>query len=227
MIYFLCVYQVRVNSEQEHFLLVPFGLLYSEVTASSLVRKPSNHLSICAAGRMIIALILFRQIAMKPFVICSLGEGQPGGRDCRSGQHQSGRQPGRLHPPLCHLRVTSRCQVYRPHSHIGRRCGKWVDTARLVKMQFRTGFGLVVIRRLFGCRCRPWNAACCPSHLRRCLWARWPITITTAYWWTRTKRPSYRRAWGLPARWRRGLIIDPGHLLLVKEKTQHKYFFRS
>ncbi|XP_060102120.1 alpha-adducin isoform X4 [Heteronotia binoei] len=29
---------VRVNSEQEHFLIVPFGLLYSEVTASSLVK---------------------------------------------------------------------------------------------------------------------------------------------------------------------------------------------
>ncbi|XP_047936870.2 alpha-adducin isoform X10 [Anser cygnoides] len=28
----------RVNSEQEHFLIVPFGLLYSEVTASSLVK---------------------------------------------------------------------------------------------------------------------------------------------------------------------------------------------
>lgn len=30
--------QTRVSSEQEHFLIVPFGLLYSEVTASSLVR---------------------------------------------------------------------------------------------------------------------------------------------------------------------------------------------
>uniref|UniRef100_A0A8C5ZHZ5 Alpha-adducin n=1 Tax=Marmota marmota marmota TaxID=9994 RepID=A0A8C5ZHZ5_MARMA len=30
--------QTRVNSEQEHFLIVPFGLLYSEVTASSLVK---------------------------------------------------------------------------------------------------------------------------------------------------------------------------------------------
>ncbi|XP_042322701.1 alpha-adducin isoform X3 [Sceloporus undulatus] len=29
---------VRVNLEQEHFLIVPFGLLYSEVTASSLVK---------------------------------------------------------------------------------------------------------------------------------------------------------------------------------------------
>ncbi|NP_001081110.1 adducin 1 S homeolog [Xenopus laevis] len=29
---------VRVNSEQEYFLIVPFGLLYSEVTASSLVK---------------------------------------------------------------------------------------------------------------------------------------------------------------------------------------------
>lgn len=28
----------RVSSEQEHFLIVPFGLLYSEVTASSLVK---------------------------------------------------------------------------------------------------------------------------------------------------------------------------------------------
>uniref|UniRef100_A0A8D0L9C8 Alpha-adducin n=1 Tax=Sphenodon punctatus TaxID=8508 RepID=A0A8D0L9C8_SPHPU len=28
----------RVNSEQEHFVIVPFGLLYSEVTASSLVK---------------------------------------------------------------------------------------------------------------------------------------------------------------------------------------------
>ncbi|NXS98811.1 ADDA protein, partial [Jacana jacana] len=28
----------RVNSDQEHFLIVPFGLLYSEVTASSLVK---------------------------------------------------------------------------------------------------------------------------------------------------------------------------------------------
>ncbi|KAM4808534.1 alpha-adducin isoform 2-T2 [Rhinophrynus dorsalis] len=29
---------VRVSSEQEHFMIVPFGLLYSEVTASSLVK---------------------------------------------------------------------------------------------------------------------------------------------------------------------------------------------
>ncbi len=32
--------QVRLNSEQERFLIVPFGLLYSEVTASSLVTLP-------------------------------------------------------------------------------------------------------------------------------------------------------------------------------------------
>ena len=30
--------QVRLNSDQERFLIVPFGLLYSEVSASSLVR---------------------------------------------------------------------------------------------------------------------------------------------------------------------------------------------
>lgn len=40
MIWFDCslILQVRVNSDQERFLIVPFGLLYSEVTASSLVR---------------------------------------------------------------------------------------------------------------------------------------------------------------------------------------------
>lgn len=31
-------WQVRVSQEQEHFLLNPFGLLYSEVTASSLIK---------------------------------------------------------------------------------------------------------------------------------------------------------------------------------------------
>ena len=30
--------QVRVSQEHEHFLLNPFGLLYSEVTASSLIK---------------------------------------------------------------------------------------------------------------------------------------------------------------------------------------------
>ena len=30
--------QIRVSQEQEHFLLNPFGLLYSEVTASSLIK---------------------------------------------------------------------------------------------------------------------------------------------------------------------------------------------
>jgi ribulose-5-phosphate 4-epimerase/fuculose-1-phosphate aldolase len=34
----LVVWQVRVSQEQEHFLLNPFGLLYSEVTASSLIK---------------------------------------------------------------------------------------------------------------------------------------------------------------------------------------------
>jgi len=30
--------QVRVSKEDEHFLLNPFGLLYHEITASSLVK---------------------------------------------------------------------------------------------------------------------------------------------------------------------------------------------
>ena len=30
--------QVRINQEQEHFLINPFGLTYSEITASSLVK---------------------------------------------------------------------------------------------------------------------------------------------------------------------------------------------
>lgn len=32
------LFQARINMEQEHFLINPFGLLYSEVTASSLVK---------------------------------------------------------------------------------------------------------------------------------------------------------------------------------------------
>ena len=36
--YFLFFLQVRVSQEQEHFLLNPFGLLYSEVTGSSLIK---------------------------------------------------------------------------------------------------------------------------------------------------------------------------------------------
>lgn len=31
--------QLRVNKEQEHFLVLPDGLAYSEATGSSLVRK--------------------------------------------------------------------------------------------------------------------------------------------------------------------------------------------
>lgn len=31
-----------MNPDQEHFLIVPYGLLYSEVTASSLVRIPTH-----------------------------------------------------------------------------------------------------------------------------------------------------------------------------------------
>lgn len=46
-LFFLFSSQVRVSQEQEHFLLNPFGLLYSEVTASSLIKvdmqvKPAN-----------------------------------------------------------------------------------------------------------------------------------------------------------------------------------------
>ncbi|KAF3825375.1 hypothetical protein GH733_006009 [Mirounga leonina] len=40
----------RVSSEQEHFLIVPFGLLYSEVTASSLVLILRNHGLVSVGG---------------------------------------------------------------------------------------------------------------------------------------------------------------------------------
>lgn len=30
--------QLRVSDEEEHFLLNPFGLLYHEITASSLIK---------------------------------------------------------------------------------------------------------------------------------------------------------------------------------------------
>ena len=34
----LPVYQVRISQDTEHFLLNPFGMLYNEITASSLVK---------------------------------------------------------------------------------------------------------------------------------------------------------------------------------------------
>lgn len=35
-----------MNPDQEHFLIVPYGLLYSEVTASSLVRISTDPLMV-------------------------------------------------------------------------------------------------------------------------------------------------------------------------------------
>ncbi|XP_015450358.1 alpha-adducin isoform X4 [Pteropus alecto] len=65
----------RVSSEQEHFLVVPFGLLYSEVTASSLVKvslqgdiidRGSTNLGINQAGFMLHSAIY----AARPDVKC-------------------------------------------------------------------------------------------------------------------------------------------------------------
>ena len=33
-----CLFQVRISQDTEHFLLNPFGMLYNEITASSLVK---------------------------------------------------------------------------------------------------------------------------------------------------------------------------------------------
>lgn len=37
-----CYLQARVSSENEHFLINPFGMTYSEVTASSLIKVDVN-----------------------------------------------------------------------------------------------------------------------------------------------------------------------------------------
>lgn len=37
----LCL-QMRISKEQEHFLVLPDGLTYAEVTASNLVRVPQR-----------------------------------------------------------------------------------------------------------------------------------------------------------------------------------------
>uniref|UniRef100_A0A3P9PTQ7 Alpha-adducin n=1 Tax=Poecilia reticulata TaxID=8081 RepID=A0A3P9PTQ7_POERE len=66
---------VRVNSDQERFLIVPFGLLYSEVTASSLVKidlqgeivdRGSTNLGVNQAGFMLHSAIY----AARPDVKC-------------------------------------------------------------------------------------------------------------------------------------------------------------
>ncbi|XP_014916658.1 alpha-adducin isoform X4 [Poecilia latipinna] len=66
---------IRVNSDQERFLIVPFGLLYSEVTASSLVKidlqgeivdRGSTNLGVNQAGFMLHSAIY----AARPDVKC-------------------------------------------------------------------------------------------------------------------------------------------------------------
>ncbi|XP_039694201.1 alpha-adducin isoform X2 [Pteropus medius] len=74
----------RVSSEQEHFLIVPFGLLFSEVTASSLVKvslqgdiidRGSTNLGINQAGFMLHSAIY----AARPDVKCLVHIHTPAG----------------------------------------------------------------------------------------------------------------------------------------------------
>lgn len=75
---------VRVNSDQERFLLVPFGLLYSEVTASSLVKidlqgeivdRGSTNLGVNQAGFVLHSAIY----AARPDVKCIVHIHTPAG----------------------------------------------------------------------------------------------------------------------------------------------------
>ncbi|XP_040822071.1 alpha-adducin isoform X2 [Ochotona curzoniae] len=74
----------RVSSEQEHFLIVPFGLLYSEVTASSLVKvnlqgdivdRGSTNLGVNQAGFTLHSAIY----AARPDVKCIVHTHTPAG----------------------------------------------------------------------------------------------------------------------------------------------------
>lgn len=79
--------QVRVNSEQEHFLIVPHGLLFSEVTASSLVsfQFVSRLVHFSRDER----LLRFLTEAIKSIISLPgfVGEGELRGRDPGSGEH--------------------------------------------------------------------------------------------------------------------------------------------
>ncbi|XP_071321544.1 alpha-adducin isoform X2 [Trachinotus anak] len=75
---------VRVNSDKEHFLIVPFGLLYSEVTASSLVKinlqgeivdRGSTNLGVNQAGFTLHSAIY----AARPDVKCIIHVHTPAG----------------------------------------------------------------------------------------------------------------------------------------------------
>uniref|UniRef100_A0A667Z9K1 Alpha-adducin n=1 Tax=Myripristis murdjan TaxID=586833 RepID=A0A667Z9K1_9TELE len=75
---------VRVNSDQERFLIVPFGLLYSEVTASSLVKinlqgeivdRGSTNLGVNQAGFVLHSAIY----AARPDVKCIVHVHTPAG----------------------------------------------------------------------------------------------------------------------------------------------------
>lgn len=142
---------------------------------------------------------------------CHVGEAKPTGGDSGPGQHQPGGQPSWLHPPLCHLCCTAWHQMYRPHTHGCRCCGKGagynLDSSTSMNT-FSSGLTFGVWSCMIGCRYRPWNVACCPSHQRLCPWAKWPIMIITAYWWMKRKRTSCRKTLGLTKRWWRFLILN-------------------
>lgn len=75
--------QARVNSEQEHFLIVPHGLLFSEVTASSLVSFQFVHFSRDKSLLRFLTEAIKSIISLPGFV----GEGELCGRDPGSGEH--------------------------------------------------------------------------------------------------------------------------------------------
>lgn len=139
------------------------------------------------------------------FLSCCSGESEHSGGDSGPGKHQPRGEQGGLHSPLCHLRVTARCQVYRTYTHICGYCGKGQSILWDYNHYKHRLWQVVFLCRSTEwssdcCRFRPWNAACCPSHLRLCPWGRWDITTTRAYWWMKKRLLSYRRTLGLTER---------------------------
>lgn len=106
-----------MNPDQKHFLIAPFGLLFSEVTASSLVRTSTD-------PSTVEFIPWLYGCGWKGWLPCHVGEAKLRGGDSGPGQHQPRRQHSWLHPPLCHLCPAARCEMHRPHTHSRRRCGR-------------------------------------------------------------------------------------------------------
>ena len=67
-------FQARVSQDTEHFLLNPFGMMYSEVTASSLVKVNMQGETVEEARKYLGRFGLSGDLALNPIGVLSGGQ---------------------------------------------------------------------------------------------------------------------------------------------------------